>query len=185
MTAIHSFCISHPHMPPMSTKPLCTRLARYFMCGRAKYSAKTDDTKTQKGLCPGDIVHPHAIANVFEPRIDVLEKMVSELKTITKNTAGVQQTQTTRILELLESLHVEHISLASADSPLPNRNCNQHTYAKRPSLVIPPPPPLKPHSSHDEIHTKSNSDQQTDPQSPVWFPVSVESTVYHDARQQI
>lgn len=99
---------------------LCTRFTRLVTCTRAHYSAKPTPPPT----------HPKAITCVFEPRIDVLEKLVAEL------TSAVQQhreelsthstqatTDTERILHLLDQLRAEHAALTTRVDGRCTRSC--------------------------------------------------------------
>ena len=97
---------------------------------------------------------------VFEPRIDVLEKLVAELKTTVEQRASesatrtaAQSTSMARVMDLLESLRTEQANLASCVGLLQQQLQSSSTdgtmckgpvtdTVKRPTLM-PPPPPLQ------------------------------------------
>ena len=176
---------------------LCTRLARCVMCTRRRAHAAQID----KGV---------ADVCVFEPRIDVLEKLVADLRRTVEQTAqegATQSANVARVMDLLESLRTEHAHLTASvgrwqkppqsesQPPVPAES------VKRPTLLMPPPPLQRVGANHDLESPPSSSpvfiprvnplvqfrqaaaDTQVETTSPAWFPVSVptESTAYHDA----
>ena len=145
---------------------LCARLARCVRCTRQRraHGAQTD-------VGPADVC-------VFEPRIDVLEKLVADLRRTVEQTAQAGATQSAnvaRVIDLLESLRAEHAHLtASVDrwqqpqttsppQPLP---APPHPApaepVKRPTLITPPPPLQRVGANHD-VESPSSS-------SPVFIP---------------
>ena len=182
---------------------LCAWLARCVRCTRRRAHA----AQTDKG--PAD-------ACVFEPRIDVLEKLVTDLRRTVELTAqegATQSANVARVMDLLESLRAEHAHLtASVDrwqhapppsppQPAPPQPAPAEP-VKRPTLRIPPPPPLQRFGANQDFESPSNSspvfiprvnplapfgqpaaETQVETTSPAWYPVSApsESTVYHDA----
>ena len=175
---------------------LCARLVRCVRCTRRRAHA----AQTDKG--PAD-------ACVFEPRIDVLEKLVADLRRTVEQTAqegATQSANVARVMDLLESLRAEHAHLTAsvdrwqhAPPPSPPQPAEP---VKRPTLRIPPPPPLQRFGANQDFETPSSSspvfiprvnplapfrqpaaETQVETTSPTWFPVSApsESTAYHDA----
>lgn len=148
---------------------------------------------------------------VFEPRIDVLEKLVAELKTTVEQRASesatrtaAQSTSMARVMDLLESLRTEQANLASCVGLLQQQLQSSSTdgpvtdTVKRPTLM-PPPPPLQRCGANYDYESPVRSSPVNIPHanplvvttkasteesvtSPAWFPVSAEdSTAYHDA----
>lgn len=173
---------------------LCARLARCVRCTRQRraHAAQTD-------VGPADVC-------VFEPRIDVLEKLVADLRRTVEQTAQAGATQSAnvaRVMDLIESLRAEHAHLTASVGrwqPLPPQPAEP---VKRPTLITPPPPLQRVGANHDFESPSSSSpvfiprlnplaqfrqpaaeEAQVETTSPAWFPVSApaaESTAYHDA----
>lgn len=156
------------------------RFTRYCVCCRQPTAKPHEDVRPQTAGSTGTLP-----TCVFEPRIDVLEKLVSELKTQVEQIARTQTTDSTerkddmaRMLQLLELLRVEHATVATTANPLQSR----------PTLVIPPPPTFARCGANDEgvplsspVDIPTATASSTTPPSPTWYPVSADSTAYHDA----
>ena len=149
---------------------LCARLARCVRCTRRRAHA----AQTDKG--PAD-------ACVFEPRIDVLEKLVVDLRRTVEQTAqegATQSANVARMMDLIESLRAEHAHLTASvgrwqpqqpapsqphpappqpESPQPPAPAEP---VKRPTLMMPPPPLQRVGANHD-FESPSSS-------SPVFIP---------------
>lgn len=156
------------------------RFTRYCVCRRPSAA------KQQEGMSVQTVGSTGTLPTcVFEPRIDVLEKLVSELKTQVEQIARTQTTDSTdrkedmgRMMQLLELLRVEHATITATANPL----------QPRPTLVIPPPPTFTRCGANEDWASSSSpvdipctNVSSTKPPSPTWYPVSVESTAYHDA----
>ena len=182
---------SHP-MPS-----LCTRITRLVTCTRAEYVAKA--TPPPPPLSPrsepptlrsGDLPHSHAITCVFEPRIDVLEKLVADLTQAVHEQRvehSTQSAQTTRILQLLECLRAEHLAACGGPRPAATDERKQMeaedekapspVFVARPTLVLPPPPALRRDDAAQPITIPAVSSgraaaARTEAASPAWYPVS-------------
>lgn len=177
---------------------LCARLARCVRCTRQRRAHAA-----QTNVGPAD-------ACVFEPRIDVLEKLVADLRRTVEQTAqegATQSANVARVMDLIESLRAEHAHLtASVDrwqpQPAPPQPPAPAEPMTRPTLMMPPPPLRRVDANHDFESPSSSSpvfiprvnplaqfrrpaaEAQVETTSPAWFPVSApaaDSTAYHDA----
>jgi hypothetical protein len=115
---------------------------------------------------------------VFEPRIDVLEKLVADLRQTVEQTAqegATQSANVARVMDLLESLRAEHAHLTASVGrwqpqqpapPQPQPASSQLPApaepVKRPTLM-PPPPPLQRVGANHDFESPSSS-------SPVFIP---------------
>ena len=137
------------------------------------------------------------MTSVFEPRIEVLEKLVTDLKKTVEQSAhegSIQSINMTRVTKLLETLRAEHMGLATCVSRLQQVQLSSSTddatcevanmkEVQRPTLVL-PPPPLQPHLTNNVKSSATYSSPVNIPQtnatvhaeapvlSPAWFPVS-------------
>lgn len=142
---------------------LCARLVRCVTCTRRQAHA----AQTDKGV---------ADVCVFEPRIDVLEKLVADLRRTVEQTVqeGVTQSaNVARVMDLLESLRTEHAHLTASvgrwqqpAQPAPPQPESQPPEppepVKRPTLM-PPPPPLQRVGANHDFELPSSS-------SPMFIP---------------
>lgn len=153
---------------------------------RRAYAAQTD--KGAADVC------------VFEPRIDVLEKLVADLRRTVEQTTREGATQSAnmaRVMDLLESLRAEHAHLTASvgrweppPQPAPPQPPAPAEPVKRPTLMPPPPPLQRVGANHDFESPSSSSpvfiprvnplaqfrqpaaEAQVETTSPAWFPVS-------------
>lgn len=157
------------------------RFTRYCVCRRQSAAKQQEGMSIQTVGSTGTTLP----TCVFEPRIDVLEKLVSELKTQIEQIARTQTTDSMerkddmgRMMQLLELLRVEHATITATANPL----------QPRPTLVIPPPPTFTRCGANEDGASSSSpvdipctTVSSTKLPSPTWYPVSAESTAYHDA----
>ena len=157
---------------------LCARLARCVRCTRRRAHA------AQTNVGPAD-------ACVFEPRIDVLEKLVADLRRTVERTAqegATQSANVARVMDLIESLRAEHAHLTASvgrwepqkpapsqpespppappqpapPQPAPPQPPAPAEPVTRPTLMMPPPPLQRVGANHD-FESPSSS-------SPVFIP---------------
>lgn len=144
----------------------CTRFKRK-QSTEANVMVSTNPIITHNGTS-----YQHTTADVFEPRTDIIEKLVTELKDMVRqNTTNLSAQK--KIQQQLEQIIELNVDLTSTIHDLQKAICQSKSTSSiisRPTII--PPNDIK-YTSTPPINIPNTCNYGTKPLSPTWFPVSI------------